>query len=151
MENFDSILNSLVAKLLTEGSAEFSQNGLNIKTSYDNGCFNVKASFVSPKVDERVEKLNSDFKEYINSLSDEFFLETVESFEPGVLKNLQDKIESKELSVVRSAVAEFMERLKEVASAKIEAVNSEMKELEKQLTELAEVKNSYIHVLNKKF
>ena len=91
MENFDNVLNTLVAKLLAEGAAEFSQDGLNIKTTYDNGCLSISASFVSPKEDE-AKKLVDNFENYINSLNDEFFLEVAESFENGLLKKVQNKI-----------------------------------------------------------
>ena len=49
----DNLLNNLVKKLLVEGSAEFSKDGLNIKAFYDNGCLNIKTTFKSPKEDDK--------------------------------------------------------------------------------------------------
>lgn len=147
MENLDTLLNELVAKLLTEGSAKFSQNGLNVETTYNDGCFNFKATYESPAVDN----LRTQFEEYIKSLNDEFFLEVAETFEDGKLKNIQDKINSKTPALVAEGVNEFMVRLKEVAKAKVAELDKDIKATEKELTDLIEIKDSYIHVINKKF
>ena len=147
MENIDEILNDLVAKLLTEGSAKFSQNGLNVETTYNDGCFNFKATYESPAVDN----LRAQFEKYISSLHDEFFLEVAETFEDGKLKNIQDKINSKTPALVKEGINEFMERLKEVAQSKVAELNKDIKATEKELADLIEIKNSYIHVINKTF
>lgn len=150
MENFDNVLNTLVAKLLTEGAAEFSQDGLNIKTTYDNGCLNISASFVSPKEDEK-KKLLTSFEDYINSLNDEFFLEVAESFKEGQLKEIQDLLDSNNINTVNKGINIFMDKLKEVAAAKVEEINKDIKKTEEELSELIEIRDSYVHVLNKKF
>ena len=150
MENFDNVLNTLVAKLLSEGAAEFSQDGLNIKTTYDNGCLNISASFVSPKEDEK-KKLLTSFEDYINSLNDEFFLEVAESFKEGQLKEIQDLLDSNNINTVNKGINIFMGKLKEVAAAKVEEINGDIKKTEEELSELIEIRDSYVHVLNKKF
>ena len=150
MENFDNVLNTLVAKLLAEGTAEFSQDGLNIKTTYDNGCLSISASFVSPKEDEK-KKLLSSFEDYINSLNDEFFLEVAESFKEGQLKEIQDLLDSNNINTVNKGINIFMGKLKEVAAAKVEEINGDIKKTEEELSELIEIRDSYVHVLNKKF
>lgn len=150
MKNFDNVLNTLVAKLLAEGAAEFSQDGLNIKTTYGNGCLNISASFVSPKEDE-TKKLVDDFENYINSLNDEFFLETAESFEDGQLKKVQDMLDSKQPEIVKNGINIFTARLKEVAASKVNDINKDIEKAEKELSELIEIRDSYVHVLNKKF
>lgn len=147
MENLDTILNDLVAKLLTEGSAKFSQNGLNVETTYNDGCFNFKATYESPVVDN----LREQFEEYIKSLNDEFFLEVAETFENGELKKIQDKINSKTQALVAEGINEFMERLKEVAASKVSELNKDIKKLSAEMNDLIEIKDSYIHVINKKF
>ena len=150
MENFDNVLNTLVAKLLAEGAAEFSQDGLNIKTTYENGCLSISASFESPKEDEK-KKLITSFEDYINSLNDEFFLEVAESFKDGQLKEIQNLIDSNDINTVIKGINTFMDKLKEVASAKVEKINKDIKKTEEELSELIEIRDSYIHVLNKKF
>ena len=150
MENFDNILNSLVAKLFADGAAEFSQDGLNIKTTYDNGCLSISASFVSPKEDE-AKKLVDNFENYINSLNDEFFLEVAESFENGQLKKVQDMLDSKQPEIIKNGINIFMTRLKEVAAGKVNDINKDIEKAEKELSELIEIRDSYVHVLNKKF
>ena len=150
MENFDNVLNTLVAKLFAEGAAEFSQDGLNIKTTYDNGCLSISASFVSPKEDEK-KKLITSFKDYINSLNDEFFLEVAESFKEGQLKEIQDLLDSNNINTVNKGINIFMDKLKEVAAAKVEEINKDIKKTEEELSELIEIRDSYVHVLNKKF
>lgn len=150
MENFDNVLNTLVAKLLAEGAAEFSQDGLNIKTTYDNGCLNISASFVSPKEDEK-KKLLTSFEDYINSLNDEFFLEVAESFKEGQLKEIQDLLDSNNINTVNKGINIFMGKLKEVAADKVEEINKDIKKTEEELSELIEIRDSYVHVLNKKF
>lgn len=150
MENFDNVLNTLVAKLLAEGAAEFSQDGLNIKTTYDNGCLSISASFVSPKEDE-AKKLVDNFENYINSLNDEFFLEVAESFENGQLKKVQDMLDSKQPEIIKNGINIFMNRLKEVAAGKVNDINKDIEKAEKELSELIEIRDSYVHVLNKKF
>lgn len=150
MENFDNVLNTLVAKLLAEGAAEFSQDGLNIKTTYDNGCLNISASFVSPKEDEK-KKLLTSFEDYINSLNDEFFLEVAESFKEGQLKEIQDLLDSNNINTVNKGINIFMDKLKEVAATKVEEINEDIKKTEEELSELIEIRDSYVHVLNKKF
>ena len=150
MENFDNVLNTLVAKLLAEGAAEFSQDGLNIKTTYDNGCLSISASFVSPKEDEK-KKLLTSFEDYINSLNDEFFLEVAESFKEGQLKEIQDLLDSNNINTVNKGINIFMGKLKEVAADKVEEINKDIKKTEEELSELIEIRDSYVHVLNKKF
>ena len=150
MKNFDNVLNTLVTKLLAEGAAEFSQDGLNIKTTYDNGCLNISASFVSPKEDEK-KKLLTSFEDYINSLNDEFFLEVAESFKEGQLKEIQDLLDSNNINTVNKGINIFMGKLKEVAAAKVEEINKDIKKTEEELSELIEIRDSYVHVLNKKF
>ena len=44
-----------------------------------------------------------------------------------------------------------MARLKTVASNKIKEINADIELEEKKLSELIEIRDSYIHVLNKKF
>lgn len=151
MENIDKMLNELIIKLLTEGSAEFNKDGLNIKSSFDNGCLKIKASLESPVKDNRVEKLIAEFEKYVKSLSDEFFLEVAESFEGDKLKKIQDKLDTKNYNEVISGINEFMTRVKEIASCKVKELTEDISETEKELTELIEIRDSYIHVLNKKF
>lgn len=150
----DDILNKMIAKLLNKGVAEFDKDGLNIKASFDDGCLKIEAEFVSPEedaVEENVEEYVNTFEEYIKSLSDEFFLETVETFEKGELKQIQDKLDSNKLELVTKGINEFMARLKTVASNKIKEINADIELEEKKLSELIEIRDSYIHVLNKKF
>ena len=150
----DDILNKMIAKLLNKGVAEFDKDGLNIKASFDDGCLKIEAEFVSPEedaVEENVEKYVNTFEDYIKSLSDEFFLETVETFEKGELKQIQDKLDSNKLELVTKGINEFMARLKTVASNKIKEINADIELEEKKLSELIEIRDSYIHVLNKKF
>ena len=150
----DDILNKMIAKLLNKGVAEFDKDGLNIKASFDDGCLKIEAEFVSPEedaVEENVTKYVNTFEDYIKSLSDEFFLETVETFEKGELKQIQDKLDSNKLELVTKGINEFMARLKTVASNKIKEINADIKLEEKKLSELIEIRDSYIHVLNKKF
>ena len=143
----------MVAKLLSEGSAEFSQDGLNIKTSYDNGCFTMAASFESPVQDEdnSVKKLVTEFEEYVKSLNDEFFLEVAESFEDGRLREIQDKFESGNMNQVREGIDEFMSHAKFIANSKIESINSDIEKNRKEFEELNEIKDSYVHVIHKVF
>lgn len=150
----DDILNKMIAKLLNKGVAEFDKDGLNIKASFDDGCLKIEAEFVSPEedaVEENVEEYVNTFEDYIKSLSDEFFLETVETFEKGELKQIQDKLDSNKLELVTKGINEFMARLKTVASNKIKEINADIELEEKKLSELIEIRDSYIHVLNKKF
>ena len=150
----DDILNKMIAKLLNKGVAEFDKDGLNIKASFDDGCLKIEAEFVSPEedaVEENVTKYVNTFEDYIKSLSDEFFLETVETFEKGELKQIQDKLDSNKLELVTKGINEFMARLKTVASNKIKEINADIELEEKKLSELIEIRDSYIHVLNKKF
>lgn len=147
----DNLLNNLVKKLLVEGSAEFSKDGLNIKAFYDNGCLNIKTTFKSPKEDDKTEKLLNSFEDYIKSLSDELFIELVESFEEGRLKELQDKLDTKQFDLVTEAISEFMANLKQIAHSKVKEIDKDIKDLEEELTELIENRDSYIHVINKEF
>lgn len=150
----DDILNKMIAKLLNKGVAEFDKDGLNIKASFDDGCLKIEAEFVSPEEDaeeENVTEYVNTFEDYIKSLSDEFFLETVETFEKGELKQIQDKLDSNKLELVTKGINEFMARLKTVASNKIKEINADIELEEKKLSELIEIRDSYIHVLNKKF
>ena len=147
----DKLLNNLVKKLLVEGSAEFSKDGLNIKAFYDNGCLNIKTTFKSPKEDDKTEKLLNSFEDYVKSLSDELFIELVESFEEGRLKELQDKLDTKQFDLVTEAISEFMANLKQIAHSKVKEIDKDIKDLEEELTELIENRDSYIHVINKEF
>ena len=147
----DNLLNNLVKKLLVEGSAEFSKDGLNIKAFYDNGCLNIKTTFKSPKEDNKTEKLLNSFEDYVKSLSDELFIELVESFEEGRLKDLQDKLDTKQFDLVTEAISEFMANLKQIAHSKVKEIDKDIKDLEEELTELIENRDSYIHVINKEF
>lgn len=147
----DNLLNNLVKKLLVEGSAEFSKDGLNIKAFYDNGCLNIKTTFKSPKEDDKTEKLLNSFEDYVKSLSDELFIELVESFEEGRLKELQDKLDTKQFDLVTEAISEFMANLKQIAHSKVKEIDKDIKDLEEELTELIETRDSYIHVINKEF
>ena len=147
----DILLNNLVKKLLVEGSAEFSKDGLNIKAFYDNGCLNIKTTFKSPKEDNKTEKLLNSFEDYVKSLSDELFIELVESFEEGRLKELQDKLDTKQFDLVTEAISEFMANLKQIAHSKVKEIDKDIKDLEEELTELIENRDSYIHVINKEF
>ena len=147
----DNLLNNLVKKLLVEGSAEFSKDGLNIKAFYDNGCLNIKTTFKSPKEDNKTEKLLNSFEDYVKSLSDELFIELVESFEEGRLKELQDKLDTKQFDLVTEAISEFMANLKKIAHSKVKEIDKDIKDLEEELTELIENRDSYIHVINKEF
>lgn len=147
----DNLLNNLVKKLLVEGSAEFSKDGLNIKAFYDNGCLNIKTTFKSPKEDDKTEKLLNSFEDYIKSLSDELFIELVESFEEGRLKELQDKLDTKQFDLVTEAISEFMANLKQIAHSKVKEIDKDIKDIEEELTELIENRDSYIHVINKEF
>lgn len=147
----DNLLNNLVKKLLVEGSAEFSKDGLNIKAFYDNGCLNIKTTFKSPKEDNKTEKLLNSFEDYVKSLSDELFIELVESFEEGRLKELQDKLDTKQFDLVTEAISEFMANLKQIAYSKVKEIDKDIKDIEEELTELIENRDSYIHVINKEF
>ena len=147
----DNLLNNLVKKLLVEGSAEFSKDGLNIKAFYDNGCLNIKTTFKSPKEDDKTEKLLNSFEDYVESLSDELFIELVESFKEGRLKELQDKLDTKQFDLVTEAISEFMANLKQIAHSKVKEIDKDIKDLEEELTELIENRDSYIHVINKEF
>ncbi len=147
----DNLLNNLVKKLLVEGSAEFSKDGLNIKAFYDNGCLNIKTTFKSPKEDDKTEKLLNSFEDYVKSLSDELFIELVESFKEGRLKELQDKLDTKQFDLVTEAISEFMANLKQIAHSKVKEIDKDIKDLEEELTELIENRDSYIHVINKEF
>ena len=147
----DNLLNNLVKKLLVEGSAEFSKDGLNIKAFYDNGCLNIKTTFESPKEDDKTEKLLNSFEEYVKSLSDELFIELVESFEEGRLKELQDKLDTKQFDLVTEAISEFMANLKQIAHSKVKEIDKDIEDIEEELTELIEIRDSYIHVINKEF
>lgn len=147
----DNLLNNLVKKLLVEGSAEFSKDGLNIKAFYDNGCLNIKTTFKSPKEDDKTEKLLNSFEDYVKSLSDELFIELVESFEEGRLKELQDKLDTKQFDLVTEAISEFMANLKQIAHSKVKEIDKDIKDIEEELTELIEKRDSYIHVINKEF
>lgn len=147
----DNLLNNLVKKLLVEDSAEFSKDGLNIKAFYDNGCLNIKTTFESPKEDNKTEKLLNSFEDYVKSLSDELFIELVESFEEGRLKELQDKLDTKQFDLVTEAISEFMANLKQIAHSKVKEIDKDIKDIEEELTELIEIRDSYIHVINKEF
>lgn len=147
----DNLLNNLVKKLLVEGSAEFSKDGLNIKAFYDNGCLNIKTTFKSPKEDNKTEKLLNSFEDYVKSLSDELFIELVESFKEGRLKELQDKLDTKQFDLVTEAISEFMANLKQIAHSKVKEIDKDIKDIEEELTELIETRDSYIHVINKEF
>lgn len=150
MENIENVLNDLVAKLLTNGVASFSQDGLNIKTSYDNGCLSISASYESP-VEDKTEKLVNEFESYVKSLNDEFFVEVAESFSNGDLKRIQDKVASKDINKVKEGIAEFMHNAKAIASQKVEMINKDIEDAKKELIELNEIRESYVHVLNKNF
>ena len=147
----DNLLNNLVKKLLVEGSAEFSKDGLNIKAFYDNGCLNIKTTFKSPKEDDKTEKLLNSFEDYVKSLSDELFIELVESFKEGRLKELQDKLDTKQFDLVTEAISEFMANLKQIAHSKVKEIDKDIKDLEEELTELIENRDSYLHAINKEF
>lgn len=150
MENIENVLNDLVAKLLTNGAASFSQDGLNIKTSYDNGCLSISASYESP-VEDKTEKLVKEFEDYVKSLNDEFFVEVAESFSNGDLKRIQDKIESHDRKLVEEGIAEFMLNMQAIAATKIDMLDNDIKEAESELKELKDIRASYAHVMRKKF
>lgn len=150
MENLENILNNLVASLLQTGFAEFSQEGLDIKASLNNGCLKINAT-QSSKEDKPVNELSYRFEEYIKSLDDTFFVEVVESFAPGELKEIQNKLDSTSIDLVREGIAQFMHNLKELANNKIENINKDIDALQKDIAELEEIKGSYEHVLQVQF
>lgn len=153
----EKMLNELVAKLLTNGFAEFSQDGLNIKASCEDGAFKISASFASPEEDT-TDALIADFENYIQSLDDDFFMKTAESFPNGKLKELSDKLESKNPKAVKEAISEFMNHLKIVASRTIEEIDSDImaarediEAIKKDIKALNDVRATYMHVLRKEF
>ena len=107
--------------------------------------------FASKKEDDKTEKLLNSFEDYVKSLSDELFIELVESFEEGRLKELQDKLDTKQFDLVTEAISEFMANLKQIAHSKVKEIDKDIKDLEEELTELIENRDSYIHVINKEF
>lgn len=110
------------------------------------------ASFESPVEDNNeVEELRDSFESYIKSLSDDFFIEIAESFEDGELKEIQNKVDSNKLSIVREGISDFMKKLKAVAADKILSINQDIKDAEKELTDLIEIRDSYKHAMAKKF
>ena len=54
-------------------------------------------------------------------------------------------------NAVNKGINIFMGKLKEVAAAKVEEINKDIKKTEEELSELIEIRDSYVHVLNKKF
>lgn len=146
MENLNELIEDLIAKFLTTGSAELNEDGLNIKMTNDNGVMSITCE--SPVKDNTIVKK---FEAYIDSLSDDFFVEVAESFENGKLKAIQDKLESNDNEVIKEGIDTFMSKVKEIASSKIDELNSDIKATEKDLADLIELRNSYIHVLNKEF
>ena len=155
MNNIDNVINELIEKLLAKGSAEFSQDGLNIKANTANGCVSISASYESPKKDETesqiAEQRVQQFEDYIQSLSDDFFLEVTESFKPGELKELQDMLDSLKADAVNKAIETFMLRAKLLANDKVDEISEEIDSKTKELQELIEIRDSYNHVCNKKF
>lgn len=146
MENLNELIEDLIAKFLTTGSAELNEDGLNIKMTNDNGIMSITCE--SPVKDNTIVKK---FEAYIDSLSDDFFVEVAESFKNGELKAIQDKLESNNNEVIKEGIDTFMTKVKEIASSKIDELNSDIKATEKDLSDLIELRNSYIHVLNKEF
>ena len=146
MENLNELIEDLIAKFLTTGSAELNEDGLNIKMTNDNGIMSITCK--SPVKDNTIVKK---FEAYIDSLSDDFFVEVAESFKNGELKAIQDKLESNNNEVIKEGIDTFMTKVKEIASSKIDELNSDIKATEKDLSDLIELRNSYIHVLNKEF
>ena len=146
MENLNELIEDLIAKFLTTGSAELNEDGLNIKMTNDNGIMSITCE--SPVKDNTIVKK---FEAYIDSLSDDFFVEVAESFKNGELKAIQDKLESNNNEVIKEGIDIFMTKVKEIASSKIDELNSDIKATEKDLSDLIELRNSYIHVLNKEF
>lgn len=146
MENLNELIEDLIVKFLTTGSAELNEDGLNIKMTNDNGIMSITCE--SPVKDNTIVKK---FEAYIDSLSDDFFVEVAESFKNGELKAIQDKLESNNNEVIKEGIDTFMTKVKEIASSKIDELNSDIKATEKDLSDLIELRNSYIHVLNKEF
>jgi hypothetical protein len=146
MENLNELIEDLIAKFLATGSAELNEDGLNIKMTNDNGIMSITCE--SPVKDNTIIKK---FEAYIDSLSDDFFVEVAESFKNGELKAIQDKLESNNNEVIKEGIDTFMAKVKEIASSKVDELNSDIKATEKDLSDLIELRNSYIHVLNKEF
>lgn len=148
MKDFENVINELMTELLLNGHAEFSQGGLKIKACQNSdGGLDLSACFESDKDD--TEALVTEFEDYVQSLNDDFFLEVAESFPDGALKKIQDKLDSGKLEVVKEGIKEFTTQLKRVATSKILEVNDEIKNVQKELDNLFEVRESYEHVLKK--
>lgn len=143
MENIEELIYNLVTEMLEKGKASFSENGLNIKTKFEDGCLSIQATYESP----RTEQLKKDFENFIKNLNDEFFLEIVESFESKEIKKIQEGLDSEDISKIENSIKVFKTRLNEVASKKLEEINNDIEETEIELQKLTDIRDSYLHVI----
>lgn len=139
MKNFDELINNLVTKLMHEGSAEFSQDGLQIKASNDNGVLSISASYEDTK--DYADELLENFQNYIENLDDEIFIEICESFNDGELKAIQDKLDSGKVELIEKGIEAFMSKVKDIVSPKLT-------EVEQELKRLGNLRASYIKLIN---
>lgn len=154
MIDIENILNELTSQLLKTGFAEFSKDGLNIKTSCNDGCLTIKANYESkPEEDKQksTDALTAEFENFVESLNDDFFIEVIESFAPGELKEIQKKIDSTDPSIKKEGINQFMHNLKTIAEDKVLSINEDIKECKNELKELENIKASYEHVLKTSF
>lgn len=148
MQNLENFINDLVTKLFIEGSAEFSQDGLTIKASKNGDILQLSASFEEK---DSAKQLRDEFEDYVKELSDDFFIEIAESFKPGQLKDIQDRIDSDDYSKVMSGVNDFMSKANHIAWSKIVSLDKDIKEVKEDLEELQELRASYQAVFEKRF
>ncbi len=145
----NSTINDLITKLLTNGSAEFSQDGINVTAEYNNGQLVLSATYESPKEDNT--ELIKNFETFVQGLDDELFLEIVETFENGELKAIQDKLDSGCTDLVKKGISKFMEHLSDVVKTKIKNLSLRIKDLNEALIQAYTIRNSYADLLEVEF
>lgn len=144
----DKIIKDLIKQLNDTGHAEFERDGLKIEATRKDGCISIQSSY------ENVETPSKDvdeFKDYIDSLSDDFFIEVAETLGNKKLHAIQDLLDSNSKKPVKEGISLFMDCAKKIAKDKIAKLDKDLIEIEKAMDELLEIRDSYIHVINKTF
>lgn len=151
----EELINELIKKLVTNGVAEFHKDGLDIKASCKDGMFSIESSFNNidqdlPKKmskEETAKETLKRFENYIKKLSDDFFVEIMETFEPKQIASIQKGLNSKDIFEIEDSIKLFKNRINEVASKKLEEINNDIEETETELQKLTDIRDSYLHVI----
>lgn len=108
----------LFQALAENGEYNYSENGLNISAKSSDGCTSLQISYEEPKNLAKEEA--EDFKEFLEALDEDLFLDTCESLGQDNVARIHNCIHSEDVEAVRSGVLRFKKELREVLINKIE-------------------------------